>query len=106
MLLTDTSDALVVGNAVLSLRTHILCFGALGVLLALRTALQAMGQKLIPVISSVFELAVKIAAGTWLIPSYGYIAACLTEPVIWIVSMTFLIVAFVVKKPLKETQKE
>ena len=35
--------------------------------------------------------------------AYGYIAACLTEPVIWIVSMTFLIVAFVVKKPLKET---
>lgn len=104
VLLTDTSDALVVDNAVLSLRTHILCFPALGVLLALRTALQAMGQKLIPVISSGFELAIKIAAGMWLIPAYGYMSACLTEPVIWIVSMTFLIVAFAFKKPLKETQ--
>lgn len=82
VLITDTSDTLVVENAVLSLRLHFLCFPALGVLLALRTALQAMGQKLILVVSSGFELAIKIVARLWLIPAYGYMVACLTELII------------------------
>ncbi|MDD2956705.1 MAG: MATE family efflux transporter [Oscillospiraceae bacterium] len=98
-LLTGTTDAYVIGKAVLSLRFHLLCFPALGLLLALRTVLQAMGRKIVPVLSSGFELGVKLLAGLWLIPAFGYIAVCLTEPVIWIICTIFLIAVFGVTKP-------
>ena len=102
-LLTNTSDLSVIQNAQLSLRIHFACFPALGILLALRTALQAMGRKLVPVISSTFELAIKVIAGLWLIPEFGYLCVCLTEPVIWVVCMLFLIAVFIVKKPVGGT---
>lgn len=69
-------------NVVFSLRCHFACFPVLGVLLAFRTAMQAMGQKLIPVVPGGFELFIKVAAGLWLIPLYGYVAACVAEPAI------------------------
>lgn len=100
--LTNTKDAEVIVNAVLSIRIHFICYPALGVLLALRTSLQAMGSKVVPVILSGFELAGKVAAGFILIPAFGYIWVCLTEPIIWVVCMLFLIAVFVVRNPLKK----
>ena len=100
-MLTNTSDPLVIQNAALSLRLHLVCYPALGVLLALRTALQAMGRKIAPVTSSVFELVIKLISGLWLIPRFGYLCACLTEPVIWTVCMIFLILVFWLKNPFK-----
>lgn len=104
--LTNTKDAEVIGNAVLSIRIHFICYPALGVLLALRTSLQAMGSKFVPVISSGFELAGKVAAGFVLIPAFGYIWVCLTEPVIWVVCMAFLIAVFAIKNPLKKAMEQ
>lgn len=100
--LTNTKDTEVIGNAVLSIRIHFACYPALGILLALRTSLQAMGSKFVPVISSGFELAGKLVAGFILIPAFGYIWVCLTEPIIWVVCMVFLIVVFRIKNPLKK----
>lgn len=100
--LTNTKDTEVIGNAVLSIRIHFACYPALGILLALRTSLQAMGSKFVPVISSGFELAGKLVAGFILIPAFGYIWVCLTEPIIWVVCMLFLIVVFRIKNPLKK----
>ena len=100
-ILTGTSDRNVIDNAVLSLRIHFVCYPALGVLLALRTSLQAIGRKVIPVISSSFELIVKLIAGVWLIPMFGYLCACLTEPIIWIGCMLFLIIYLCVQSPFQ-----
>lgn len=97
--LTGTSDSEVIANAVLSVRLHFICYPALGVLLALRTSLQAIGRKAAPVISSSFELIVKMLAGFWLIPLLGYLCVCLTEPVTWVVCAGFLIIAYVKEKP-------
>lgn len=98
-LLTGTSDSNVIDNAVLSMRIHFVCYPALGILLALRTSLQAMGCKLVPVISSSFELVVKLIAGIWLIPLWGYLCVCLTEPIIWVTCAIFLIAVFLIQKP-------
>ncbi|NCB92575.1 MAG: MATE family efflux transporter [Clostridia bacterium] len=102
--LTSTEDSYVIENAVLSMRIHFLLYPALGILLALRTTLQAMGEKVIPVISSGFELVIKIITGIWIIPMIGYICVCLTEPVIWAICMVFLVVVFVVQKPIKRAE--
>ena len=61
-------------------------------LLALRTTLQALGQKMIPIASSGVELFVKIIFGLFVIPAIGYIAVCIAEPIIWVACMLFLIV--------------
>lgn len=103
-LLTGTSDNGVIENAALSLRIHFVCYPALGVLLALRTSLQAIGQKAIPVISSSFELVAKLIAGIWLIPTFGYLCACLTEPIIWTVCAAFLIISYMKQRPLAKTE--
>jgi len=66
----------------------------------LRTTMQSLGQKIIPVISSGFELSGKIIAGFVLIPSYGFLWVCLTEPIIWTVCVLFLGMLFFIRNPL------
>lgn len=105
-LLTGTSDDEVIANAVLSLRLHSMCYPALGILLVLRTSLQATGRKIVPVISSSFELIVKVIAGIWLIPLIGYLCVCLTEPVIWVLCAGFLIIAYAIQRPFKSIKIE
>ena len=101
-LLTSTTDSALIDNAVLSLRLHFSCYPALGVLLAMRTSMQAMGQKLTPMISSGLELGIKLIAGLWLIPSYGYICVCLAEPTSWILCMAFLLIVFASNNPIRK----
>ena len=105
-LLTNTQDAAVIENAVLSIRIQFPCYPALGILLCLRTSLQAMGSKLAPVIASGIELAGKIVTGFFLIPAFGYLWVCLTEPIIWFVCMVFLIAVFVMRNPLKKAMEQ
>ena len=55
----------------------------LGVLLSTRYALQSLGQKILPLISSGIELVGKILFMLFFIPRFGYNAVILCEPVIW-----------------------
>ncbi len=105
-MLTGTSNTEIINNAVLSIRLHSICFPALGILLALRTTLQAIGYKIAPVISSMFELGIKLVAGVWVIPMFGYIIVCLAEPVIWTVCTIYLGITFAVLKPFSSSKKE
>ena len=91
---TGTANAEVVTNAVMSLRIHFACFPVLAILLCLRTAMQAMGRKTAPVISSGIELAMKIVSAWLLIPRMGFLGTCVTEPVTWILMTAFLGAAY------------
>ena len=93
-LTTGTTDVETVRNAVLSLRLHLSFFPALAVLLCLRSAMQAMGRKTAPVISSCLELIMKVLSARLLIPRLGFLGTCVTEPVTWVVMMIFLAVAY------------
>lgn len=93
-LTTGTENGEIISTAVLSLRWHLSFFPALGILLCLRTAMQAMGRKTAPVLSSAIELILKIASAVWLIPIYGFLGTCMTEPVIWTAMLIFLSAAF------------
>ena len=55
----------------------------LGVLLSTRYALQSLGQKVLPLFSSLIELVGKILFMLFFIPRFGYNAVILCEPVIW-----------------------
>lgn len=96
-LLTGTQSNVIVALAVINMRIQIPFFPILGVLLVLRTAMQAMGQKVAPVISSGLELAMKFIAAAWMIPAYGYMGACINIPITWSVMTAFLLVVYWVK---------
>ena len=91
---TGTTDAEVLKNAMMSLRIHLPLYPALGVLLALRTAMQAVNIKTPTVVSSSIELAMKIIAAAWLIPKLGFIGTCITEPITWVLCAVFLIAVY------------
>ena len=100
---TGTQSEAILANAVLSLRIHFPFFPVLGVLLAMRVSMQSMGQKTAPVISSVIELLMKIFSALWLIPSFGFVGVCVTEPVTWVIMTVFLITVYMVKTRKKLT---
>lgn len=91
---TGTSDPSVIANAVMGLRWNVSFYPALGILLCLRTSMQAMGQKTAPIVSSVVELLIKLASAQWVIPTLGYLGTCLTEPVAWVAMMLWLAGAY------------
>ena len=102
---TGTSDSEVVRNAVMSLRWHLSFFPALGCLLVLRTAMQAMGKKTAPILSSCIELGMKLLSAAFLIPQLGFLGTCITEPVTWTLMLLFLVTAYLAeRKQLYQTQ--
>lgn len=104
-LTTGTSDSEVVRNAVMSLRWHLSFFPALGCLLVLRTAMQAMGKKTAPILSSFIELGMKLLSAVFLIPQLGFLGTCITEPVTWALMLLFLVIAYLAaRKQLYQTQ--
>ncbi len=60
-------------------------YAVLGVLMQSRCALQGIGEKLLPLISSVIELVGKIVFVVVFIPWSGYLAVIFCEPAIWCV---------------------
>jgi len=67
-----------------------------GTLFVLRNTLQGLGEKVLPLMSSVIELVLKIVFVFLVIPKLGYFGVIISEPVIWIF-MT-LQLAFVYRK--------
>lgn len=66
----------------------------LGVLIATRCALQGLGQKLLPLVSSVIEFFGKILFVVAFIPRFQYMAVIFCEPVIWCVMTAQLLYTF------------
>lgn len=59
-----------------------------------RFLIQGMGYSQIAVFAGVFELAARGAVGLWLVPAFGYSAACFANPLAWILADMFLFPAY------------
>lgn len=86
-------------HVVLDIGTRYLRFTApfyavLGILFNLRYSLQAIGRKLLPLVSSIIEFLGKIVFAVIVIPKLGYSGVILCEPVIWCLMTLQLIWAF------------
>jgi Na+-driven multidrug efflux pump len=71
-------------------------------LMQTRFALQGLGSKLIPLISSVIECVGKILFTWLLIPPFGYTAVIWCEPIIWCVMTVQLVYSFVTNPYVRE----
>ena len=72
-------------------------FTVLGPLIILRNSLQGIGSKILPLISSIVELAGKILFTLILIPLLGQWGIILCEPLIWCVMTAQLAAAFIMR---------
>jgi Na+-driven multidrug efflux pump len=66
----------------------------LGMVFNLRLALQGIGERLLPLISSVLELIGKILFAFFLVPALGYFGVIICEPAIWCVMCLQLLYSF------------
>ncbi len=66
--------------------------------------MQAMGRKVLPVLSSAIELVVKIISAAVLVPAIGYLGIAVTEPVIWCMCALSLAVFYVTIGHQKQSQ--
>ena len=82
-LVSGSSEPVVLENGARYLIWNAPFYAVLGVLLASRYALQSMGEKVLPLLSSVIEFLGKIVFVVVFIPRFAYNAVILCEPVIW-----------------------
>ena len=82
-LVSGSSEPVVLENGARYLIWNAPFYAVLGMLLSTRYALQSMGEKVLPLLSSVIEFLGKIVFVMVFIPRFAYNAVILCEPVIW-----------------------
>lgn len=103
--LTGSENEVIIKNAALYLRFSTLFFFPLGILFVLRYSMQTLGHKIVPVLSSGIELALKIVFALAVVPRMGYWGVVITEPVIWF-SCAAVLTAFYLTKGNQRIQNE
>ena len=103
--LTGTSDAEIISNALMYMKINIVFFLVLSVLLVLRSSLQGVGRKVVPVLGSGIELILKFGAVNIITNQLGYFGVCILEPIIWGICAIMVLIDFVVyQKTYKKVQ--
>ncbi len=93
-LISGSSAPLVLENGARYLMWNAPFYAVLGVLLCTRYALQSLGQKVLPLFSSVIELVGKVIFVLVFIPRYAYDAVILCEPIIWCFMAAYLVAVY------------
>lgn len=92
--LSGTEDPKVLELATNYVRINLPFFFVLSILLVLRSSLQSVGRKIIPVVGSIVELIGKFLAVIVVVPMFGYMGVCFLEPVIWILSAILVCIEY------------
>ena len=104
-LISGSSESVVLDNGTLYLMIVGPFYAILGILMQTRYALQGLGQKLLPLVSSVIEFIGKIIFVFVFIPQFEYMAVIFCEPVIWCV-MCLQLVYSLYTNPYMKGQQE
>lgn len=104
--LTGSNEKELLETAAFYIKINIPFFFMLSLLLVLRSSLQGIGRKIVPLCASAVELVGKFAAVGFIAPTLGYFGVCIIEPIIWTVCMFLVGVDFIVfiKKSKKMPQ--
>ena len=93
-LISGSTAPLVLENGARYLMWNAPFYAVLGVLLCTRYALQSLGQKVLPLFSSVIELVGKVIFVLVFIPKFQYNAVILCEPIIWCFMALYLVLVY------------
>ena len=91
---SGSSEPIVLENGARYLLWNAPFYAVLGILLSTRYALQSLGNKVLPLFSSVIELVGKVIFVVLFIPKFGYDAVILCEPIIWCVMAAYLVAVY------------
>ena len=97
--IASTDNPEILNSGVKYIQIGVWFFYVLGPLFILRCSLQGMGQKIVPLISSGLELAIKILSAFFIVPRLKYMGVILTEPISWVVMIIPLIIVYIIKRP-------
>lgn len=103
-LISGSNEAIVLNNGSLYLKVVGPFYAVLGILASIRFALQGLGQKMLPLVSSVIEFVGKVIFVMVLIPHFQYVAVVFCEPVIWCVMTVQLVYSFYHHPLIKEVK--
>lgn len=104
-LISGSNETIVLENGALYLKIVGPFYAILGILMQTRYALQGIGEKLLPLISSVIELVGKIVFVFVFIPQFQYMAVIFCEPVIWCVMCIQLVYSFYQNSYIKNKEE-
>lgn len=92
---TSTQNAEIVNTAKTYLYINMPFFPALGVLYVMRTAIQGIGKRIAPLVSSSIELLSKVVAAFFIAKPFGYKGIACAEPISWLLCAIFITTIFV-----------
>lgn len=92
-LITGSSDARIISNAMLYLKISVPIIPPMAVLVILRNMLQGIRHTVEPLLASALELIGKVIFAVWLVPVWGYRAVCFCEPTTGIICFVFILLA-------------
>jgi putative MATE family efflux protein len=92
--ISGSKESIIIENGTRYLLINSPFYIVLGMLLNLRYALQGIGKKKTPLISSGIELTSKIMFAFFLVPALGYFGVIICEPIIWCLMFLQLLYAF------------
>ena len=92
--ISGSRESVIIENGTLYLLVNSPFYIVLGMLLNLRYALQGIGKKKTPLISSIIEFSGKVIFAFMLVPLLGYIGVIICEPIIWCLMFVQLLYSF------------
>ncbi|MGN0695593.1 MAG: MATE family efflux transporter [Oscillospiraceae bacterium] len=98
--IAGTDETFIVDLASKYMRVNTPFYFILAVLIVMRSSLQGLGRKVIPVASSVIEMTGKAAAAFAAAPALGYFGVMISEPVVWFFMTVLLVAGYAADKKL------
>ncbi len=101
-LFVDAGEAQIIASAYQLLITNLAFHIPLAAVNVFRLLIQGMGYSRLAIFAGVFELVARGFTGVFLVPAFGFTAACFASPIAWVLADLFLVPAyFVVRRKLE-----
>ena len=94
MLFLDEKDPVIMQNSTQFLIIVSAFYCLLTLVNTVRFTIQGMGSSSLAIIAGVMEMIARGIAGMLLVPAFGYLGACYSSPLAWLLADAFLIPAF------------
>lgn len=93
-LFVDGSETAIINNAYEFMMISVAFFIPLAGVNVFRLLIQGMGYSKMAVFAGVCEMVARGITGVWLVPAFGFTAACFASPIAWIMADLFLVPAY------------
>lgn len=94
LLFVDGAQTAIIDDAYRFILINASFFVPLTFVNVLRLTIQGMGYSRLAMFAGVFEMIARGLTGAWLVPQFGFLAACFASPIAWIFADAFLIPAY------------